>query len=167
MTKKPGIFARVRTAQGAEKSLDQFLELRAAGKVAKAVVIVEHPGGDVTVLGQQLKPMEIGGLLLAATDGLRGVMGHVHAAKPEPHEPAPGAPKEPHRKPVPTKAITKDAEGFLVAPPGETIIRCGECNHPRWHITIREADEQPARFSCAYCGNELVMRQITHPGGRA
>jgi hypothetical protein len=54
-----------------------------------------------------------------------------------------------------------------VAPKGETIISCGECHHPRFYVLLHEETQQPARWACAHCGNEIKLLRATHEGGHA
>jgi hypothetical protein len=167
MTCRPGdVRVRLRTAHADKKrALDHYQELRRAGKVKRAVVIAEGEDGNLTVLGQMLKPEEIGELLLMAAQGLEHVMQQRQEPRREalvPYISAKGV-AGPARK---VQEITTAADGTLVPPPGEHIIGCGECKHSRFYVLLDEQD-QPARFSCAHCGNEIKQIRVFHPEARA
>jgi len=158
---------RLRTAANDKrKALEHYQELRRSGKSKRAVVISEAEDGDVTVLGQMLKPDEIAGLLMVAAQALEHADASRTIAKLEIHQ-EPISVGEHTRGSLPKRAITLDSEGVMVPPEGENIISCGECHHPRWYVLLNNADETPARYACAHCGNEVVFHRIVHGEGRA
>jgi len=158
---------RVRTAASDKrKALEHYQDLRRSGKSKRAVVISEAENGDVTVLGQMLKPEEIAGLLVVAADALAHVGNEQRKPRLEPHH-EPISIGEHSQGTIPKRWITLDAEGIMVPPAGENIISCGECHHPRWYVLFNNVDEMPARYACAHCGNEIVMHRIVHSEGRA
>ena len=162
---------RIRTAAtDKRKALEHYQDLRRAGKVARAVVIAEDDQGQITILGQMLKPLEIGQLLLIAADALDQAENQTavkrNETKFQPHiEPALRGIHN-QSKPRP-KEITTDAEGMLVPPPGENLISCGECNHPQWFVLHHNAYDRQSRIACAHCGNEVKSVIAHHPEGRA
>lgn len=167
MTDKKPRPVRLRTAAtDKRKALEHYQDLRRAGKSKRAVVISEAEGGDITILGQMLKPDEIAGLLVIAAEAVAHIGTEQRKPRMEPHH-EPISVGEHSRGTIPKRAITLDAEGIMVPPEGENIISCGQCHHPRWYILFNNADEQPSRYACAHCGNEIVMHRIMHGEGRA
>jgi hypothetical protein len=163
---KPERPVRFRTAaHDKRKALEHYQDLRRAGKSKRAVVISEGEDGTVTVLGQMLKPHEIGQLLLIAADALSHAEEGRTIAKLESHQ-------EPHRRGervgrARKPEVTYAPDGTLIPPEGENLISCGECNHPRWYIFHRNETDDLARYSCAHCGNEVKAIPIFHAEGRA
>lgn len=158
---------RFRTAAtDKRKALEHYQDLRRSGKSKRAVVISEAENGDVTVLGQMLKPDEIAGLLMVAAQALEHADAGRTIAKLEIHH-EPISVGEHSQGTIPKRGITLDAEGIMVPPEGENIISCGQCHHPRWYVLLNNADETPSRYACAHCGNEVVMHRIVHEEGRA
>jgi hypothetical protein len=55
--------------------------------------------------------------------------------------------------------VTKDVDGTLVPPPGENIISCPHCHHPRYYVLVGNEgtpmDGRVARIACAHCGEEV------------
>jgi hypothetical protein len=65
------------------------------------------------------------------------------------------------------RAVTKDADGLLHPPKGETFLTCGECQSSSWYITA-DANELPQRWVCTNCQNEVRLRRdVHHQGGNA
>lgn len=161
-----GRHVRLRTAASdKKKALEHYQELRRAGRVKRAVVIAEDHDGQITVLGQMLKPREVSELLLVAAEAVVHIDAKRNEPRFEPHQ-------EPERRGIHNenaparREITIDAEGMMVPPPGENLISCGECNHPRWYVFNFNDIDMPARFACAHCGNEIKMHRIYHQEGR-
>jgi hypothetical protein len=167
MADEPKRPIRVRTAASdRRKALDHYQELRRSGKSKRAVVISEAEDGEVTILGQMLKPDEIAGLLLIAADAIAHIGTEQRKPKLEPHHQVISV-DEHSQGTIPKRGITLDAEGIMVPPDGENIISCGQCHHPRWYVLHNNADDMPSRYACAHCGNEVVMHRIVHGEGRA
>ena len=169
MKKPKGQFVRMRTAATDKaKALAQYEELKRDGKVEKALVVTEGRDGAITVLGQMLKPFEIGKLLFAASQALADHDAKMQASerKREPLEPFLSAAgfAGPARK---IQEITTAPDGTLVPPDGEHFIGCGECHHSRFYVLLRGRDDAPARYSCAHCGNEIKQIEVFHAEGRA
>lgn len=163
-----GQYVQVRTTQAREKSLAQLAELRASGQLAKAMVIAELRDGSIQVLGQEMRPDEMAPMLAAAAHGLAQVMEGRAAPKLEPRQaPQEAAPTVGLSVPMAQRGIRTGDDGLLHAPPGEVMISCGECGHPRWHVTVRPPDDAPGRYACAACGNEIIWHEIHHAEGRA
>lgn len=166
MTDKPGRPVRLRATSDKKKALAAYDEMRRGGRVARALVIVESHSGHIDVLGQGLKMEDIAELLLVSMQTVAHLDEQRKELRPEPHQ-APisvGAKAGPARK---EREITTAPDGTMQPPPGETIISCGECQHPRWYVLLREADNNPARFACAHCGNEVKQIPVFHAEGRA
>jgi hypothetical protein len=164
---EPNRPVRVRTAAtDRRKALGHYQDLRRAGKSKRAVVISEAENGEITVLGQMLKPDEIAGLLLIAAEAVAHIGAEQRKPKLEPHHQVISV-GEHSQGTIPKRAITLDADGIMVPPDGENIISCGECHHPRWYVLLNNADETPSRYACAHCGNEVVMHRVVHGEGRA
>lgn len=168
MSHEPGKTGfRLRTAAtDKRKALDHYQELRRSGKSKRAVVISEDEAGDITVLGQMLKPEDIAELLMIAGHGLTQVLDRQAEPRREPLRPY-ISDKGKAGPAIKTQEITTAPDGTLVAPPGEHIIGCGECKHSRFYVCLTVEDDQPARLSCAHCGNEIVQRRIYHAEGTA
>lgn len=167
MTDEPKRQVRLRTAASdRRKALEHYQDLRRAGKSKRAVVISEAENGDVTVLGQMLKPDEVAGLLLIAADGLAHIDAEQRKARLEPHHQVISV-GEHSQGTIPKRGITLDGEGIMVPPEGENIVSCGECHHPRWYLLFHNNDESPSRYACAHCGNEVVVHRMVHSEGRA
>lgn len=168
MSRPPGAgrAVRFRTASDKKKALAQYDELRRSGRVARAVVIAELKDEGYQVLGQGMDPDQIAQSLMVAAEALAQVDKARQAPRPEPHQ-------EPERRGERTgiaraaKEITLNADGVMVPPPGENFVSCGECDHPRWYVLHANADDVPARFACAHCGNEVKMLRVRHEAGRA
>ena len=168
MSRPPGAGRpiRFRTASDKKKALAQYDELRRSGRVARAVVIAELHDESYQVLGQGMSPDQIAQCLVVAAEALAHVDQTRQTPHPEPHQ-------EPEKRGERTgikrasKEITFDAEGVMVPPPGENFVSCGECNHPRWYVLHTNADDVPARFACAHCGNEVKLLRVRHEAGRA
>lgn len=163
--KPPKQRLRMRATVNKATALAHYEEMRAAGKADRAIVVVEQ-GDHIQVLGQGCSLSDIGELLLFAAEGLKRAEQDKNRMVAEPHQPTTSD------SPVtggtrPARAITKEADGTLVAPKGEHIISCGECKHPRWYVLLADHDEMPSRFACAHCGNEIMWHRIRHEGGRA
>lgn len=157
---------RFRTSSDRKKALAQYDELRRSGRVARAVVIAELKDESYQVLGQGMDPDQIAQSLMVAAEALAHVDKARQAPRPEPHQ-EPEVRGERVGQTRPVKEITLDAGGLMVPPKGETIVSCGECNHPRWYVLHHRADETPARYACAHCGNEVKMLRVQHEAGRA
>lgn len=158
--------SRLQTAQDGAKALKQYEALRRSNMVRKAVVVAELKDGSYHILGQQLVPAEMAPLLmigaeaLAFADADRQVVKLVARQEPER--------RGIHNQSKPrARAITKDADGVLVPPPGENFVSCGECHHPTWHVLHFNDRDQQSRIACAHCGNEVVGIRIDHPEGHA
>lgn len=169
---KGGRFVGVRSAQARDKALQQLAELRDSGQVKSALVIAELRDGSLQVLGQEMRPLEIAAMMANAAQGVAAVLDRQEARgggppRREAREPAP------HGEPVGTtipeaqRGIKVGADGTLQPPAGETLISCGECDHPRWHVAVKGEDDLPARLACCACGNEIVLHRIHHAEGRA
>jgi hypothetical protein len=162
----PGYNVRLRTALEKKKSLTQYEELRRSGRIIRAVVIVEMNDGSYQVLGQGMSTGEIAQSLAVAGSALDYAAQQGRQARLEPHQ-------EPETRGVhngskPRKReITLSPSGMMTPPPGENIISCSECAHPRWYVLHHTADDTPARYACAACGNEIVSIQLFHREGRA
>lgn len=153
---KRDVRARLRTAMDHNKALAQYEDMRARGKVRKAVVIVERDDGDVEILGNALTPMAMGGLLYIAADALTHADGARKVLRLVAHQEP--AKRGVHNHGAPgTKEITKAADGTLIPPKGENFVSCGECAHPTWFVLHHDADDSQSRMACAHCGNELKM----------
>jgi hypothetical protein len=167
MSDEPKRQVRFRTAASDKrKALEHYQDLRRSGASKRAVVISEAEDGAITVLGQMLTPDEIAMLLLVAADALALIHTKRTEHKPEPHHQVISV-GEHSQGTIPKRGITLDADGVMVPPAGETIISCGLCHHPRWYVLMHLADEQPSRYACGHCGNEVVMHRIAHAEGRA
>jgi hypothetical protein len=167
--KKGMVGVRTRTAKNPEKALRQYEEMRAAGGVRQAMVIVEGKDRNLTLLGQGNTVPMLFGLLRMAVEALKHMpLPDITRAVREGRE-VPLSVGERVGPKLTQQEITIADDGTLQAPAGETMISCGECRHPRWHITMNEATQLPGRFSCAHCGNEVVWRraQHTHPAPEA
>jgi hypothetical protein len=157
---------RIRAASNKKKSLAQYDELRRSAHVAKAVVIAQMQDGTYQVLGQDMNLRDMAQALLVAAHAVTGAAERENRPVAEPHE-MPISAEEPRGITMHEREITRNAEGVMVPPEGETIISCGECRHPRWYVCFALADDQPARFACAHCGNEVKLHRIHHGEGRA
>lgn len=155
----PGV--RVRTASDKKKALIQYEELRDAGGIESAIVIVEKKDGNITALGQGMRPFRLGQILLYVAQALRNLMDQNNkiAAEPLSRDLDLGAMTTGDTMKV--RGITKTPDGGFLPPAGENFISCGVCRHPRWHITLRDSDQNPARFACAHCGNEIVLHLMS------
>jgi hypothetical protein len=164
---EPSRRVRLRTAStDKKKALDHYQTLRRSGRVKDAVVIAEDHDGSITVLGQMLTPDQVGQLLLIAAHSLVAIDKARHLPKLEPHQEPERRGEHNGSKPR-AKEIVTDADGILQPPPGENIISCGECNHPRWHVLHYTATDQHSRIACAHCGNEVKNIEIFHAEGHA
>lgn len=159
MTEETGPRVRYRTASARKKALAQLAELRNAGQVARALVIIERRDGDFEVLAQEMRPYETPRLLAAAAMAHERVEAGRTAATPEALEMALSWGDESNPGDRIRPKMTKDASGSLVPPPGETLISCPVCRHPRYYVTVGEPGKRMAdlvaRLSCAHCGNEV------------
>jgi hypothetical protein len=151
---KRDVRARLRTAKEHNKALAQYDDMRAVGRVKKAIVIVERHDGDIEILAQFLTPMEMGPLLLAAAQALEHADAGRRVVRLIAHQ-------EPvtrgvHNQSAPMrKEITEAPDGMLIPPKGENFISCGECAHPTWFVLHHDAYDTPSRTACAHCGNEV------------
>lgn len=169
MTKEKRV--RFRTAEAWPKALTHYEELRAGGKLKQALVIAEDHTGHITVMAQGMRPHQAQALVLLGAQAIVASLEDHNAPRPETHqEPLSHGPKVGITTPEAQRGITKNAEGVLVPPPGETIISCGECFHPRWIVTMPAVDDGtavPCRLACAACGNEMIFHRIHHAEGQA
>jgi hypothetical protein len=163
----PGPRVRIRTAQERKKALAQLQELRLQGQVAQALVIVQRRDGDIEVLGQELRPYELLRLVAAAAIAIEQTDGQRTAARLEGLVAAiaqGGVANEGDRI---RPKITSAPDGTLVPPPGETLISCPVCRHPRYHVTVGEPGTQMdglvRRLACAHCGNEVSWGADDYP----
>jgi hypothetical protein len=160
--------ARVRTAADKKKALGIYDQMRREGKVARSLVVVERHNGHLDLLGQGLRLNEMADLIMASAQAVASAAEQQNAprreaaAEPAEHGPVVGLTTPEHQR-----GMTTDAEGLLVPPAGETLISCSLCSHPRFHVTIVEADQLPGRVACAHCGNEIIFHRMHHPEGRA
>ena len=157
---------RVRTSSDRKKALDQYQEMKRMGRVESAVILCEMKDGTFQVLGQGMSIDQIASSLMVAARGVLGVKGEADMPKMEPHE-EPVARGTTTQGKVREREITIDGEGLMVPPPGENIISCGECSHPRWYVLFYNANESPSRYACAHCGNEVKMIPVYHSEGTA
>jgi hypothetical protein len=155
--------ARFQSTLDKSKSLQQYNDLRRAGKVAKAVVIAELKDGSYHVLGQNLTPEEMAPMLVVAADALTHAEANRRLVKLIAHQEPVQRGEWNRGKPM-TKKIKTDANGNLVPPPGENFISCGECNHPLWHVLHHNADHTQSRVACSHCGNEVVTITVWAEG---
>lgn len=156
-----GARARIRTATERKKALAQLQELRSQGKVAKALVIIERTDGDFEVLAQEMRPYEVPRALYVATMAIQQAEAARTATTPEPLQfsvALGGVVNEGDRI---RPKVTRGPNGALVPPPGETLISCPVCSHPRYYVLVGTADTPlaglVARLSCAHCGNEVAF----------
>lgn len=160
-------YVRMRTSsKDKKKALDHYQELRRSGRVSRAVVIVEDPENNITILGQMLTPDEVKRLIDTAQFGVSHILEKQREIRREDLDPfiSDRGRAGPARK---VQEITVSQDGTLVPPPGEHFIGCGECNHSRFYVLMRDDDDQPARYSCSHCGNELKMIRSYHESGSA
>lgn len=151
---------RLRTAAtDKRKALEHYQDLRRSGRVSRAVVIAEDRNGDITVLGQMLKPSDIAELLLLAS----GSIDAVDAARERPtreNREEPFRRGEHNGQPERQRDVTWAEDGTMVPPPLENIISCGECHHPRWYVLHYNANDRTSRYVCAHCGNEVKIMEL-------
>ena len=166
MSENEQIHVHVRTARDRRKALAQLAALRNTGQIAAAAVIARLRDGSYEVLGQEMTTSDLARALMAGAGALASVEERRRQPRREAHH-QPISTGETVGQTLATRAITTDADGVLVPPPGETIISCGVCRHPTFHVLLREADDALARFACAHCGNEIMMHEIHHAAGRA
>lgn len=157
---------RIRTATNRKKALSQLQELRVAGKVGRALVIVERTDGDYEVLGQEMKPFEVGQMLAVAAFALQNADEQRTRKVAEQIE-VPLSWDDSMRGRKRTPEVKRDQAGVMQPPEGENFISCGECHHPRWYVLHRTSDDTLARLVCGHCDNEVKNLQILHKEGNA
>lgn len=163
--RKGDIPAMVRTREREAAANETLTGLLKAGRLRGAAVILRF-ADRAEVFGHTMKPWTLTKILTEAT--IRLMQHGEQAMRPV---------REAHQEPdsvgetvgitTPTQAITSAPDGTLIPPPGETIISCGACHHPRFYATVNEADGHIGRLSCAHCGAEIVLHRIHHEAGRA
>jgi hypothetical protein len=157
MIKVPRV--RIRTATERKKALSQLTELRSQGKVGQALVIILRTDGDIEVLAQEMRAYEVPRLLYAATMALEHAeQGRVTFTR-EPLEMPLGWGEIANPGDRIRPKITTNADGIQVPPPGESIISCAVCHHPRYFVCVGDtgtpSDGLPIRLACGHCGNEV------------
>lgn len=160
---------RIRTAASDEaKALLHYEELKASGRIKRAMVIGEDAHGDVTLLGQGLRLYHMTRLMKIAADFLIDLTKKDSQIKREPLDAGQVTAKTEFAGPaLRTQDVTTGPDGNLVPPAGEVFISCGECMHSRFFILHTEAGNDPARYSCASCGNEIKMVRVFHAEAHA
>ena len=163
---------RIRTARARSKARDQLRELLRDTSLVQAVVVACNAEGAWTVLSGGMTGRDMGVALMVGTGALQRVLAQEAAAggagaplKLDIRVPVEGGLGSTGRKRKPE--ITMDAEGQMVAPPGEAFMFCGECGASRWYVTINDATLSRGRQACIRCGNEVVEVQMLHQAGTA
>jgi hypothetical protein len=167
MANDDGRPVRIRTAQtDKKKALDQYQDLRRAGRTESAVVVCDMKDGSLQILGQGKSLQDIAVSLVTALRAIEPQLDRQNEVRPEARE-------EPVNRgevvgiTTPTRAITTAPDGTFQPPPGENFISCGECAHPRWYVLNHNDQDIPARFACAACGNEIILHRVFHGEGNA
>lgn len=161
---------RIRTARARSKARDQLRELLRDTSLVQAVVIACNAEGAWTVLAGGCTSRDMAEALMIGTQALDRVLVNEAAQNGAglrlddtvPVAPGMGTMGR-KRKP----GITTDAEGEMVAPPGESFMYCGECGASRWFVTMMTADNAPGRHACVRCGNEVLYLRLLHEAGTA
>jgi len=160
-------YIKLRTAASdKKKALNHYQELRRSGKSVRAVVISEDAEGTITVLGQMLTPQAVAELMLMAAQGVAHLLEDQKKPRMESHHEIISV-GDITQGTIPKREVTLDADGIIIPPKGENLVSCGECHHPRWHLFHFNGTDQPARYACAHCGNEVKFIPIYHEGGTA
>jgi ribosomal protein S27AE len=159
------VLVRLQASSDPAKQKRQRQELFNSGSVATHVILAQLKDGGFHIVSMGMKPEDIGLALVAAAEGLVHHRGQESAIRlraqgiGETMNPGTGSYAGPARK---QREVGTDAAGNLKPPPGESFIRCGECENPGFFIANHEADDTPARFVCAKCGNEIKLLRVTH-----
>lgn len=159
---------RFRSSGDSEKQAARSQELITSSDVLETIVIAKKTDGNYEFLTQGMSLDGICKMLMLAAETVSNIQeGNNSLTFEAHHQPENvGAISGP---PLRKKCIRVDEDGTLVPPSGENIISCGECQHPRWYITLHNNSQSPARFACAHCGNEVAIIPIHshHTPGRA
>jgi len=160
---------RIQLSSDRKKAKRQYEELMRSGQFDKAVIIAELTRGrGYHVVGQGMSLDDIPRALLATAEVLKVATAHDNHPR---HGKIAGvsAGLEVGRAgpPLKDRAVTKDADGLLHPPPGQTFMTCGECESSSWYMTL-DAEDQPTLMVCTKCGNEVRWRRdVHHSGGTA
>lgn len=149
-----------------QQAFREYKTLVETGSVSQALVVAQTTEDSVEVFGHGLTLDATLLLLLLGAHATEFAISQQHHTRRETLEVLPGigiSNGGVARAPL----VTIDADGRVVAAPGESIIACGVCGHPRFYVFHHTDTGRQSRLSCAHCGNELVRVQLYHKGGSA
>ena len=163
----PGqIGLRIQITSDRKKAKRQYEELMRSGQFDKAVIIAELTRDrGYHVLSQGMTVDDIPRALLATAEVLKVAVDKERAPRADKIIGVSAGLEVGRAGPaLKDRAVTKDADGLLHPPPGQTFMTCGECESSSWYMTL-DADDQPALMVCTKCQNEVKWRRDVHHGG--
>jgi hypothetical protein len=159
---------RIQLTSDRKKAKRQYEELMRSGQFDRAVIIAELTRDrGYHVLGQGMSIDDIPRALLATAEVLKVAVEHDNHPRHGKIAGVSAGLEVGRAGPVlKDRAVTKDADGLLHPPKGETFLTCGECQSSSWYITC-DGFDQPQRWVCTNCQNEVILRRDVHPEGNA
>jgi hypothetical protein len=160
---------RIQLTSDRKKAKRQYEELMRSGQFEKAVIIAELTNDrGYHVLSQGMTLDDIPKALFATVKVLDETTKHQQIPRAGMNFGVSAGFEVGRAGPaLKDRAVTKDADGLLHPPPGQTFVTCGECESSSWYMTL-DANDQPVLMVCTKCQNEVKMRRdVHHSGGTA